>query len=266
MGPISNKEYISEWMGRWTNQIARKTHVRRSLPWKLIKMNGKIFALFVVFIAFATASVPAKEVSAGSWCPTCVSFVAQTISQLENIIANVGIIGGCAKVCSYLPNQVEATVCNLLCDIVGIEAFVKLIEAADPDPIWICEEMTVCSTNANAAANITSLTVAPEKGPRGSTFNILASYQVTNTIATGTLEVLVLPPASSPMGEGYLLVDQTPNTYNDRFTLKTQPSEQQPFNPGEYKVEVAVCEGSCGSTHSNTKTLSVAKTSFTLTQ
>lgn len=253
-------------MGARTNQNARKKHVHTDRPIVAIKMNGKFVALFVVLVALATAAAPSKGLASHAWCPTCVSFVSQTITQLENIIANVGIIGGCAKVCSYLPNQVEATVCNLLCDIVGIQAFVKLIEAADPDPIWICEQMTVCAINPDAAANITQLTVAPQKGSQGSTFNILASYQVTNTIATGTLELLVLPPASSPMGEGFLLVDQTPNTYNDRFSLKTQPSEQQPFNPGEYKVEVAVCEGSCGSTHSNTKTLSVAKTSFTLTQ
>lgn len=57
-----------------------------------------------------------------------VSFTSQAIDQLLNIIVNVGVLGSCGALCSYLPNKIEATVCNLLCDYVGIDEFVKIVE------------------------------------------------------------------------------------------------------------------------------------------
>jgi hypothetical protein len=45
-----------------------------------------------------------------------------------SLLLDVGIIGGCADLCSFLPNQIEQAVCNLLCDAVGIEGFITLIE------------------------------------------------------------------------------------------------------------------------------------------
>lgn len=51
----------------------------------------------------------------------------QTINILLNVILNGGVIGSCGKLCSYLPNQVEVTVCNLLCSYVGIKEFIKLV-------------------------------------------------------------------------------------------------------------------------------------------
>jgi hypothetical protein len=59
------------------------------------------------------------------------------------------VLGGCSDLCSYLPTQLEATVCNLLCDVVGIEAFIDLVTDADPDPIWLCEEVDVCPISDN---------------------------------------------------------------------------------------------------------------------
>jgi len=52
----------------------------------------------------------------------------QSINILLNIILNAGVIGSCEALCSYMPNQIEATICNLLCDYVGITEFIKIIE------------------------------------------------------------------------------------------------------------------------------------------
>lgn len=73
-------------------------------------------------------------------CSTCVSFMDNgmvnlnrstliliAIDQLINIIANVGIAGGCGAVCGLLPAQWEATICMLACEVVGIEEFANLI-------------------------------------------------------------------------------------------------------------------------------------------
>ena len=36
--------------------------------------------------------------------------------------------------------QIEDTVCDLLCDYVGITEFIKIIQEADPDPVYICQK------------------------------------------------------------------------------------------------------------------------------
>lgn len=57
-------------------------------------------------------------------------------SELLNIIANVGVIGGCEDICSKLPQKFEAVACDLVCDYVGIDEFVKIITEIDPDPVY----------------------------------------------------------------------------------------------------------------------------------
>jgi hypothetical protein len=72
----------------------------------------------------------------GQFCETCISFMVDAINILLNAILNGPLLGECADLCGYLPLQIEAEVCNALCDIVGLEAFIKIITLADIDPIW----------------------------------------------------------------------------------------------------------------------------------
>jgi hypothetical protein len=197
-------------------------------------------------------------------CPTCVSFMGQAIDELLNIILNVGVLGSCSELCGYLPNEIEATVCNLLCDYVGITGFIDLIDDADPDPIWICEEIGVCAVNDNAAANITNYGIQPLHGRRGATFTFSVTYQVTNTIGTGEVALEIVDPTGMGLGDGTLIDNQAPGTYNVQFSMQAQPSENEGFPNGVYMTEVAVCEGSCGSPHSHSFTLSVAYGNFTI--
>jgi len=191
----------------------------------------------------------------------------QAIDQLLNIIANAGVLGGCSDLCSYLPTQLEAVVCNLLCDAVGSETFIDLVQDVDPDPIWLCEEVDVCPINDNASAIFNTVAVSPTSGPQGTNFNVAIAYTVTNWIGTGELDIVVFPPAGLPLGSGLLLVNQTAGPYRASFgPISTYPSENEPFLPGSYKVQLALCEGSCGSSHSHTKTLAVTSTSFTITK
>jgi hypothetical protein len=113
---------------------------------------------------------------------------------------------------------------------------------------------------------VTALTVSPASGRQGTTFWAYMTYVVNSTIGTGEVDVLVIPPDAMPLGAGTLVVEQTPGTYQIKFgPISTQPSENEPFNPGTYAVQATVCEGSCGSTHSHSKTLSVRKTTFRIT-
>jgi len=192
----------------------------------------------------------------------------QAIDELVEIIANSGVLGSCNALCSQLTNELEATVCNLLCDYIGIKAFVTLLDDADPDPIFYCEEITVCPINLYAKGVITKAVVNPPSGPAGTNFNILVTYQITNITGTGTLEIDINPPASdggSPFGDSELLVAQPPAVYQVQFQLDTTPSEQEAFSPGSYLTQISLCEGTCGSTHSYSFVMASVSTKFTIT-
>merc|ERR1711916_324428 len=113
-------------------------------------------------------------------CSICISFVSSALQNLIEIIANVGIGGGCGKVCGLLPEKVLAEICDVVCTIIGIEEFAKLIQEADPDPIYICELPDLCPHSTTAKANITSLTISPPEGQQGTEFDISVVYDVTN--------------------------------------------------------------------------------------
>merc|ERR1712065_22965 len=156
-------------------------------------------------------------------CKVCLSFMDDALNDLIQIIANVGIGGGCSKVC------------DIVCEIAGIEGFGKLLQEADPDPIYLCEKVNLCAHSTTAAANITNFQVDPAQGPVGSTFKIDIVYTLTN---------------------------QAPGQYGGTLSFKATPNEQEPFNPGTYQVVAAVCEGTCGSIHEWSQTLSERQTTF----
>jgi len=229
-------------------------------------------ALFVLFLAptlFATQSVVVHEpvllkshADAFTLCPTCVSFMGQTIDQLIEIIANLGVVGTCGKLCGYLSNSIEQGICNLLCDAVGIDEFIKLVDDADPDPIWICMEIKVCPTNDSASGNIVSFTTAPKKGPLGSRFTFTIEYNVTSDLGTGEIAIEILQIGE---GGGNLLVNPALGSYGIKFDVDTKPTKNSPWVPGVYTTEVALCEGSCSSSHDHCRILSSQQMNFTIT-
>jgi hypothetical protein len=50
------------------------------------------------------------------------------MSYINFFFAEGGVIGSCGELCGYLNNEIEATVCDLICDYVGVEEFVNLIQ------------------------------------------------------------------------------------------------------------------------------------------
>jgi len=211
--------------------------------------------------------LPTKYTSptVGIPCKLCVAFMNNAIEQLIEIIANVGIVGGCSAVCSLLPAQLEQVVCDLLCDVLGIEEFIKLIDAADPDPIYICKVLKSCPINDNGNVRIDSFTISPAAGRARSTFTFVGIFSVLNTTGTGEVLMEVQPPGAPPFGDGELLESKTPGKYTFKLTLKAEPSEQEPFIPGTYHALFAVCENSCGSKHPHSKIYDEAKAQFQIT-
>lgn len=86
------------------------------------------------------------------------------------------------------------------------------IKDIDPDPIWICEMVDICPINDNAAAKFLSIAVSPKAGPQGTSFNVTASFKVSDTIGTGEIDYAVIPPAEDgfSFGEYVLLFPLSP--------------------------------------------------------
>jgi len=235
----------------------------------LIALFALLCVGYVYPIQFSKSALvfPTKHTSpaAGLPCKLCVSFMSNAIQELIEIIANVGIVGGCSAVCSLLPTQLEQVACDLLCDVLGIEEFVKLIDAVDPDPIYICKMLKSCPINDNGNVHIDSFTITPAAGRVHSTFTFSCAYSVLNTTGTGELLVEVQPPGAPPFGDGELLESKKPGKYSFKLTLKAEPSEEEPFIPGTYHALFAVCENECGSKHPHSKIYDEAKAQFQIT-
>jgi hypothetical protein len=87
----------------------------------------KIMLLIAVFLVVASASINNKSlnirrlgVSANPInpmshfeCSACISFINEALNDLIQIIAQVGIGGGCSKVCGLLPSSTLATICDI---------------------------------------------------------------------------------------------------------------------------------------------------------
>ena len=89
-------------------------------------------------------------------CPTCINIAEQSINILLNLILDSGIIGTCGTLCQALADktgsQILGTVCDLACDFLGIEEFLKVLNNADLDPIWYCEIAKFCPSKSNASS------------------------------------------------------------------------------------------------------------------
>merc|ERR1712110_426219 len=163
-------------------------------------------------------------------CPLCIQFTGQAINQLLNIILNAGVVGTCGTLCSALAqktgSQLLGEVCTILCDVEGVEEFVKLIQKADLDPIYFCELLKTCPIVDNGDAVITSLSVSPKSGPQGQKI-IYVSYKSTN--GTGTGEMVV--------------------------EVKTVDG-----------IPVEICNGECGSKHPHSQVYDSKETIFSITE
>jgi len=195
------------------------------------------------------ANIPVKDGGKISFCNVCVQVMGAIINDLLNIILNIGVIGTCEDLCSKLPNKYEADACDLICAYVGIEEFIRLIEYEDPDPIFFCDEAKICPTTSNGTAYTNAVSVGPTSGPASTKFLVKFNYTVTSYTSTGGPNIAVIPPDGFPLSGGELNEGQPPGTYVVGFEVDTTPSEQEPFLPGTYIVQVALCAGDCSGRH-----------------
>jgi len=198
-------------------------------------------------------------------CPECVDLMDNVINQLLNVILNGGVLGSCQALCSALQNEYEATICNLLCDYVGIEGFIDAINDTDPDPIYVCQVIDVCPVVNNGSVKILSTYSRPASGAQGTTFTCGMQYQVISATGPGSVDIAIIPPGSGEvMSDGEFTEGQAPQTYTVEWTVPTTPSENEPFTAGTYQVSLAVCEGDCTTSHRWGGVYASAMTTFTI--
>jgi hypothetical protein len=211
-------------------------------------------------------------------CPTCINVAEESINILLNLILDTGIIGSCGTLCTALAqktgSELLGTICDLVCDFVGIEEFIKLLDKADLDPIWYCEIAKLCPTNDHGDAKISQFSILPATGRKGTTFAIGFSYVSLNGTGTGELDIDIHCPDRLPVGASFLLEAKKAGTYTEKITIKAEPDPQcdptqepcEEWLPGIYNVTVQICNGECGSKHPHSAIYDTAKGSFTLTQ
>jgi len=82
------------------------------------------------------------------FCPTCIDESVAVINILLNVILDEGILATCGELCAFVANKtgskLAGDICDLTCDGVGIDDFIRLIITIDLDPIWYCELADLC--------------------------------------------------------------------------------------------------------------------------
>jgi len=210
-------------------------------------------------------------------CPTCINVADESINILLNLILDTGIIGTCGTLCSALAqktgSEIIGTICDIVCDVFGIEEFIKLIEKADLDPIWYCEIAKMCPVNDHGDAHISQFAILPATGRQGQTFSIDFTYVSLNGTGTGEMIVDIHCPDHIPLGAGFLLEAKKAGTYSERISVKAEPDPEcdptqgpcEQWLPGTYNVTVQICNGECGSQHPHSAIYDTARGSFSLT-
>jgi len=184
-------------------------------------------------------------------CPTCINFMIQSLDTLVDAIANGGVIGGCEKLCGFLPKEVEFAVCSAICIFAGVEELVRVLNTTDPDPIYVCEEINICPISDNSAASIDSVIVEPSSGPLRTTFWINMTFTVINATGTGVLMMWAVPPNTpfdDGLGEEGYMIETPPGTYRADFEIPTSDGNED-WVFGTYNCSVWLCEGYCDSIH-----------------
>ncbi|CAF3728116.1 unnamed protein product [Rotaria sp. Silwood1] len=225
------------------------------------------------------ALLPLKQQSNGiDWCPQCVNSFGDLIELVLDAVLQFGVISTCGDVCDFVAEKSGSSllgfICTIGCDILGIEEFIKLIEKADLDPIYYCETMKLCPINDNGDAKFKSFVILPPHAPVYSTFTIDFVYVSNNGTGTGELIITIKTVDGVPLSTSFLLEEQKPGTYAERFLLDASPdpdcdpAQEQCENwfPGIYNVTVFICNGQCGSHHPHTQLYDSVAGSFQITE
>jgi len=215
-------------------------------------------------------------------CEPCVEFAGEALQELLNLILNKAVVGSCGKLCSALVNATHnpklGTPCTILCDLVGIKAFVNWIQKADLSPYYDCEELGVCKTNDYGDATITSWLATPSELAAGPPVTLSFTYDSKNGTSTGEIRIGVktvdhqdlsfnsIYIADSTTGGSFKGSGQIQSTTPASPSCDPTQGTCEMWLPGVYTASIMICAGECGDTkHAHAKMYDAKNTTFTIT-
>ncbi|KAH9507671.1 hypothetical protein Btru_053424 [Bulinus truncatus] len=210
------------------------------------------------------------------YCKMCINFSGQAINELLNIVLNMGVIGTCADLCGILEqktgSQVVGAVCNILCDIAGVDEFVKIVEKADLDPIYLCELLKTCPVFDGGDATVTLFAVSPNSGPQGKkALNI--NFVSRNGTGTGEIYLFIQTVDQIPVEAAWLQEPLKAGQYSLNIELDAEPDPDcdptqdfcEEWLPGQYVATIQLCNGECGSKHPHSTIYDTKNATFSIT-
>jgi hypothetical protein len=91
-------------------------------------------------------------------CPECINEAVTLINVVLNVILDEGIVSSCGAICNAVYNKTGSKVlgdlCDIGCDAVGVDEFVKIIIHADIDPIYYCQLVRMCPSKKTLFYNL----------------------------------------------------------------------------------------------------------------
>ncbi len=89
--------------------------------------------------------------------------------------------------------------------------------------MFLKNEIFLLIVNDNGDAKITTFSVLPATGRRGTTFAIAFTYVSLNGTGTGELDIDLRCPDRIPLGTSFLLEAKKAGTYTEKITVKAEP-------------------------------------------
>lgn len=218
--------------------------------------------MFAALLLILALSVPLSD---AILCKTCVSFLDESEGDLLDLVLQYGISKGCA-ICGDLKSKLGQEVCGILCEIVGIEAFVKVLRAEDITPSYVCAELGSCPKNEcnNECTLIEDVKITPPSGPIGTRFSVAVKIHAPVKSGTGSTVLSWNCPTSGPIGVEILTEGYAANqTVTFTHVIQTQEASCL-YGPGVYNMTVLSCKYAC--TDLKGEVYSAAKAEFQITQ
>merc|ERR1712137_1211275 len=218
----------------------------------------------------AIGSSPAYQYGAGAdqLCNVCVQVVVQEINVLLNAILN-GDIATCGKLCGNIDNKAVAGACDLVCDAVGITAFIKVLtnNTLLTDPLRQCQLIGVCSDCIGASSTpevVAQTQVSSDKAVSSFTFTI------TQATCAGMLRIGFTPYRTQTTVQDTVVKGLEPNTYTYNievdFTSEDDNGNKVHLPAGPAGLEFTLCDGACGTTDAHHAQIVHGVGNFTIPQ
>jgi len=237
-------------------------------------MRCIVVVAFLVFIASGAYASSRKRDGAiqhapgkATECDLCIDFAVQAINYLLNYVLDVKIIGSCDDICGSLNNSVETDVCNVLCDAVGVGAFVEILKKFenDIDPIYFCQLVKMCAISDcpdnSTCATIQSFEVYPQTGYGDVTFMFNATVIVSQTVGCGMVSFIYWPAnqTKDALEDDYLVAEYVTGNWLMSDIVSAYDAG---LTYGNWTLQIFVCEGACFSTFPHSRVLATATSWF----